>query len=150
MDDTTETGLVPIGSLARTTISSLERRQRSGGLISATNSQPEREAKAVEISRLALHFWRPDFTPRQVKSVMSDYLDDLAGRSAWEVAEACKAWRRDGANRFFPTPGQLLALMPRPEPPPRQQPYIPPPMTDAAREAKLAAWRKAFGREATQ
>lgn len=150
MDDTTETGLVPIGSLARTTISSLERRQRSGGLISATNSQPEREAKAVEISRLALHFWRPDFTPRQVKSVMSDYLDDLAGRSAWEVAEACKAWRRDGANRFFPTPGQLLALMPRPEPPPRQQPYIPPPMTDAAREAKLAAWRKAFCREATQ
>lgn len=150
MDDTTETGLVPIGSLARTTISSLERRQRSGGLISATNSQPEREAKAVEISRLALHFWRPDFTPRQVKSVMSDYLDDLAGRSAWDVAEACKAWRRDGANRFFPTPGQLLALMPRHEPPPRQQPYIPPPMTDAAREAKLAAWRKAFGREATQ
>lgn len=150
MDDTTETGLVPIGSLPRTTISSSALRQRSGGLISATNSQPEREAKAVEISRLALHFWRPDFTPRQVKSVMSDYLDDLAGRSAWEVAEACKAWRRDGANRFFPTPGQLLALMLRPEPPPRQQPYIPPPMTDAAREAKLAAWRKAFGREATQ
>lgn len=43
-----------------------------------------------------------------MRGVIEDMLQDTSGLSAYEVEDACAAYRRNGANRFFPTPGQLM------------------------------------------
>lgn len=66
---------------------------------------------ATHLGKLALHFWRPDFTPEQAKQMYGDFVADLAGITAEELAEACRAWRLNPANSFFPTPGKLRELL---------------------------------------
>lgn len=63
------------------------------------------------LARLSLHYWRPDYTPQQAALVVDDFVRDLTGVTAAELVEACDEYRRDPKNRFFPTPGQLLALL---------------------------------------
>lgn len=74
---------------------------------------PKATAKdfAVCLGRLALHYWRPDFTAEQAKLLYQDFISDLAGVTAEELNEACGEWRRDPLNRFFPTTGQLRELV---------------------------------------
>jgi hypothetical protein len=64
-----------------------------------------------ELSHLALHFWRPDFTPAQAAILISDFAHDLDGVTPEELAGACEEWRRDAKSKFFPTSGQLRALV---------------------------------------
>jgi hypothetical protein len=66
---------------------------------------------AEQLAKLSLHYWRPAFTPDQAKHVFGDFAADLAEVTAAELREACDRWRRDADNRFFPTPGQLKALV---------------------------------------
>ena len=66
---------------------------------------------AEQLAKLSLHYWRPQFTPDQAKHVFGDFAADMAEVTAAELREACDRWRRDAANRFFPTPGQLMALV---------------------------------------
>ena len=66
---------------------------------------------AEQLAKLSLHYWRPNFTPDQAKHVFGDFAADMAEVTAVELREACNRWRRDAANRFFPTPGQLLAMV---------------------------------------
>lgn len=63
------------------------------------------------LARLSYHYWRPDFTPQQAALVVDDFIRDLTGVTASELADACDEYRRNPKNRFFPTPGQLLALV---------------------------------------
>jgi hypothetical protein len=65
------------------------------------------------LAELALHFWRPNFTPTQVKHLLADFLEDLEDYTPAEVAEACKIYRCNSENRWFPTPGMLLAILKR-------------------------------------
>jgi hypothetical protein len=69
------------------------------------------EQIAAILSKLALHYWRPDFTPTQSKLVLSDFLSDLAPFTPQEISAACDTYRRNGENKFFPTPGALLAIL---------------------------------------
>lgn len=39
---------------------------------------------------------------------------DLQGKAIEQIRHACKRYRQDGQNRFFPTSGQLLDLMKNP------------------------------------
>ena len=57
---------------------------------------PKATAKdfAVCLGRLALHYWRPDFTAEQAKLLYQDFISDLAGVTAEELNEACGEWRR--------------------------------------------------------
>lgn len=66
---------------------------------------------ATHLGKLSLHFWRPDFTPEQAKHLYGDFVTDLAGVTAEELAAACQEYRDDPRNSFFPTPGKLLALL---------------------------------------
>lgn len=66
---------------------------------------------AGHLGKLALHFWRPDFTPDQAKLMYRDFVHDLDGVTAQELAGACEAWRTDSRNSFYPTPGKLLDLV---------------------------------------
>lgn len=66
---------------------------------------------AEELSRLALHYWRPDFNPKEAAKLNADYLEDLRGITVEELKAACRTWRRNPDNRFYPTSGQLLELV---------------------------------------
>ena len=63
------------------------------------------------LGKLALHYYRPDFTAEQAKMVMGDYLDDLEPYSATDVAYACEQYRKQPKSDFFPKIGQLIALI---------------------------------------
>lgn len=65
---------------------------------------------AGQLGKLALHYWRPDFTPDQAKLMYGDFITDLDGVTAQELADACQEWRLDPLNKFFPTPGMLREL----------------------------------------
>jgi len=62
----------------------------------------------VALTKLHSHFYQPSQTEAQVRGVIEDMLQDMANLSAYEVEDACAKYRRNGANRFFPTPGQLI------------------------------------------
>jgi hypothetical protein len=49
--------------------------------------------------------------PEAVSGLRWDaYLEDLEDVPADSLDAACKAWRRNPDNKFFPTPGELLRL----------------------------------------
>lgn len=75
-----------------------------------TNESAAKQISAI-LSKLALHYWRPDFTPAQVNLLMGDYLDDLEGKSPYDVDAACRQYRSNPDNQYFPRTGQLLELM---------------------------------------
>jgi hypothetical protein len=66
---------------------------------------------AVCLGKLALQFWRPDFTPEQAKLLYGDFVKDLDGVTARELEDACQEWRLDPLNSFFPTSGKLRELV---------------------------------------
>jgi hypothetical protein len=85
-------------------------------LPSVLTSQPEandawKRAVGAYLARLALHYWRPDFTAGQAKLLFEDFYSDLRRYPVAEIEGACQSWRRNSANRFFPTPGQLLEVL---------------------------------------
>jgi len=43
--------------------------------------------------------------------MIADYLDDLRGYSAARVERACREFRQNGENKFFPKSGEILDLM---------------------------------------
>lgn len=102
------------------------------------------ENTALEInailSRLSLHYWRPDFGPGQVRLLLADYLDDLHGYSVEAINAACTQYRRNPENKFFPRSGDLLALLkPKSEPRHHLQPFRGLPVIEAPRATKTAA-----------
>jgi hypothetical protein len=67
------------------------------------------------LARLALVYWRPDFNEGQLHQLYAIYLEDLRDLPLKAVEEACIAWRRNGANKFFPTPGELRSAILTPD-----------------------------------
>lgn len=65
---------------------------------------------ATALLRLQAHYWRPEFTPAQARELYEDFMDDLGHIPPDILDEACAAYRRDPDARFFPRPGQLLAI----------------------------------------
>jgi len=62
------------------------------------------------LTQLASHYYRPDFTPAQAQALLTDLADDLAEFTIFDVENAIRDYRRDPAERFFPTSGKLRAL----------------------------------------
>ena len=63
------------------------------------------------LAKLSLHYWRPDFTPTQAKQLYADYLEDLRPFALSDIANAIAEYRQIGANRFYPSTGQLIDLI---------------------------------------
>lgn len=105
------------------------------------NLQPRtvNEASGAEIitllSRLALHYWRPDFTEAQAKLVIQDFVRILSPISYGELDRACTAWLSNAENKFFPKPGELLAL-------------AKPKLQEGSARARKDAYRATSGEEA--
>lgn len=73
-----------------------------------------RKEISTAIAKLAVHYYRPDFTPEHAKLLFADFAEDLRDYPIDRIEDACRAYRRDPENRFFPTPGQLRAYIPKP------------------------------------
>lgn len=63
----------------------------------------------IELERLAIHYPRPDMDTRKWAVLFETFNADLQGRSLEEIRLGCQRYRQNHENRFFPTPGQLLA-----------------------------------------
>ena len=72
------------------------------------------EAILLLLAKMALVYWRPDFTPAQAKQLYAQYLDDLRPFAFADIAEAFQTYRQNPENKFFPTPGQLRGLIATP------------------------------------
>ncbi len=94
-------------SLVSSTISTLDEGARGA-------REAKEKAILVLLAKLALVYWRPDFTPSQAKQLYDQYLDDLQEYPFADISEACQKYRRDGENKFFPTPGQLRSIIETP------------------------------------
>jgi hypothetical protein len=60
---------------------------------------------------MALHYWRPDYSPDQAKILMEDYIHDLEAYTPVEIERACMEYRRTPGNEFFPKVCQLLEIL---------------------------------------
>lgn len=63
------------------------------------------------LSRLALHYYRPDFTEGQAKLLILDMASDLDPYTAGDVEVAIGAYRRNSANKFFPRSGDIIEVI---------------------------------------
>jgi hypothetical protein len=61
----------------------------------------------VELEKLFSHYPQQELPENALKSRWRDWLTDLAGAPLDAVRAACRDWRRS-AERFAPTPGQLI------------------------------------------
>lgn len=107
MDDQPE----PRGKQLHTITSSLESRTQSGVLRKVQDSTDRKKLVAVSLAKLAAHYWRPDFTATQAEMLFEDFVEDLREFRDDEVEKACRLYRQDGQNQFFPKPGQLREIL---------------------------------------
>lgn len=63
------------------------------------------------LAKLAVVYWRPNFSEAQLRELYSQYLDAVEKFAFKDIALALEKWRNDGANKFFPTPGELRNLI---------------------------------------
>lgn len=77
-----------------------------------SNADTERRRSiAALLNRLALHCPLRNLPKEQAALLLEDTINDLMAYEPYRIAEACEAWRR-GPTPFFPTSGQLIALIP--------------------------------------
>lgn len=69
-----------------------------------------RKDLAVCLGQLAIVYASSHRTEHEWEMLFDIYSEDLAEVPADILADACRAYRRDPANKFFPTPGQILGL----------------------------------------
>jgi hypothetical protein len=87
------------------------------------------------LGRLALHYWRPDFTPEQAKNLYADYVRDLRPYQIGDIRDSIAAHRRRDA-KFYPRVGELLTFI-----------EAPPAWELCTQKAYIAARREAGARE---
>lgn len=73
-------------------------------------SPQERAAIVLALSRLAISYYRPDFTEGQAKVQIQDMLHDMDSYPASDVNTAIVRWRNDPQKRFFPRGAELGEL----------------------------------------
>jgi len=62
------------------------------------------------LGRIMLHYSIGNRKDGEISALMLDYIDDLSEFPAWAIDAACKAYRRNAANEFFPKVGVLIKL----------------------------------------
>lgn len=67
----------------------------------------------VLLSRLAIHYYRPDFTEAHARLLVEDYVQDLAEFAICDVEAAIRDYRQQptkGKAKYFPDSSQLRDL----------------------------------------
>src|ERR1051326_3074154 len=105
-------------------------------------SSPATKAQIIaRITALEMYYPKSPMTDGERKVWFAQWCDDLKHKTDSEIAYACTRYRQNSENRFFPTPGQLIALC-QPafdQKPRRYQPLgdLPPPRPQHEVEAML-------------
>jgi hypothetical protein len=75
------------------------------------NHHAQRDAIAIELARLSLHFPRKEDrrSPAQSDLLLQDYLDDLSEFPLRAIQGACRKWRR--GEKWWPRISELLPLV---------------------------------------
>lgn len=96
------------------TISSSQPAQRSLASYSPKADKETTAAIVLMLSRLAVHFYRPDFTEGQAKSMITDMVHDLAGLDMRDLEKGIATYRQTpfpmGKFKPFPDSGTLIRL----------------------------------------
>lgn len=66
---------------------------------------------AAILTALSSHYWRPDFSPVQAAMLVSDYCQDLAACRVDEIEIACREYRLNPKNQFYPKSAQLREII---------------------------------------
>ncbi len=100
----------PAATLATMSPEDREAINETAVAICASLTPSRAEWIAVEIEGLALHY--PAFSRTDRENILANghWLVDLEGWPIDLIREACRLWR-NSSERYFPTPGQLKALM---------------------------------------
>lgn len=97
---------------------------------SLQTSEPATAEQIIQhLSLLARNYWRPEMTEGQYRALHLQYCQDLAGKTDAQIADACRRWRTNPQNKFFPSSGQLLELT--------KNPYDAPPSTNRYDDSRL-------------
>lgn len=94
-------------SQPHTITSTLESHPISRSLASMAKQAERAKLVAIQLAKLAQHYWRPDFTAMQAEALFGDFLEDLEPFDPEEIESTCRTYRQDSRNQFFPKPGQL-------------------------------------------
>lgn len=62
----------------------------------------------TELERLSIHFPRTDMDSRKWQALFETFVEDLGTLPIVQIRQGCQRYRKNAANRFFPTPGQLI------------------------------------------
>ena len=105
---------------------------------SRQESKADQVRKLVALTKLQSFYYQAGQTKLQIEGMLEDMLADLGRFTPYEVEDACAAYRRNGANKFFPSSGQLMdATKPAPIVPKLNLPRFNPKEFDAPRAGKL-------------
>lgn len=80
--------------------------------LALTPEQNREKAKAISVmlANLAPIYYRADFGEAQAKALFAAFVEDLSEFALQDLENAFREYRRDPANKFFPTPGNIRAL----------------------------------------
>lgn len=78
--------------------------------LAKTEYKAKAKAISIELAKLAPHYFRPDFGQPQAEALFEAFVEDLSDFATCEVELAIREYRRNPANKFFPTTGQIRAL----------------------------------------
>src|ERR1051326_6571435 len=74
-------------------------------------SSPATKAQIIaRVTALEMYYPKSPMTDGERKVWFAQWCDDLKHKTDSEIAYACTRYRQNSENRFFPTPGQLIAL----------------------------------------
>lgn len=68
----------------------------------------------ARIVSLELLYGRQAMSDDERRIWLQTYIEDLGAYTDLELANACRKYRQNGDNRYFPNPGQLLELLKNP------------------------------------
>lgn len=63
------------------------------------------------LTKLSIHYWQGGKDERGWSSMMEDYLEDLEHVPADLLQDACRRYRRNPSNRFFPKSADILLIV---------------------------------------
>ena len=111
-------------------------------------STPTGKWVAVKIQTLLSHYFQPGHDDRLAELAMVDWIEALAGLTAWEIDMACREHLKAEPDRR-PTPGGIRkrALALRADQMAEQRRALPPPPPEPPRAPADAATRRAIARQ---
>lgn len=69
------------------------------------------EDVGIIIKSLSLHYNHQYKNPNEIKSIFTDFYEDLKDLPLSLIKRACADYRRDDKNKFMATPGQIIKLI---------------------------------------